>query len=68
MEKSSIKIISNIALKSKFDKNQNAYLPYDLLPAVYHDVRASNDLTPYQQKQQLKKLFWTENVVDVDIN
>lgn len=66
MEKSSIKIISNIALKSKFDKNPNAYLPYDLLSTIYHDVRSSNDLSPYQQKQQLKRLFWTENVVDED--
>lgn len=66
MEKSSIKLISNITLKSRYEKNPNAYLPYDLLPTVYRDARLSNELTPYQRKQQIKRLFWTEKVVDED--
>lgn len=64
MEKSSLKIISNIALKRDFEKNPKAYLPYDLLPWKDRDARLSNRLTPYQQKQQIKKLFWTESIID----
>ena len=66
MEKSSIKIISNIALKSSYEKNPNGYLPYDLLPTVFRDARLVNELTSYQRKQQIKKMFWTEKVVDED--
>ena len=64
MEKSSIKIISNITLKSLYEKNPKAYLPYDLLPAVDKDARLNHKLTPYQEKQLIKKLFWTEIIVD----
>lgn len=64
MEKSSIKIISNIMLKSRYEKNPIAYRPYDLLPAVNQDARLNHNLTPYQRQQMIKKLFWTETVVD----
>ena len=64
MEKSSIKIISNIALKSSYERNSNAYLPYDLLPKSYWDARVEDFLTPYQRKQQLKKMFHAEKIVD----
>lgn len=66
MEKSSIKIISNIALKSSFEKNPNAYLPYDILPKSLWDSRVEQLLTPYQRKQQFKKMFHTEKVIDED--
>jgi len=64
MEKSSIKIISNITLKSRYEKNPLAYLPFDLLPSDFRDVRLNHQLTPYQRQQMIKKLFWTETVVD----
>ena len=64
MEKSSLRIISNIALKRDYEKNPKAYLPYDLLPREDRDARLTHRLTEYQQKQQIKKLFWTENVID----
>ena len=66
MEKSSIKIISNIALKSSFEKNPNSYLPYDILPKSLWDSRVEQLLTPYQRKQQFKKMFHTEKVIDED--
>ena len=64
MEKSSIKLISNITLKNKYQNNPYAYLPYDLLPSPYNDKRLYNALTIYQQNQQTKRMFWTKNVVD----
>lgn len=66
MEKSSIKIVSNITLKSRYEKNPTAYLPYDLLPTVNRDARLNHNLTPYQYKQMTKYLFWTENIIDED--
>lgn len=64
MGKSSLKIVSNIALKSCYEKNPIAYLPYDLLPAVNRDARLNHNLTPHQQKQMIKHLFWTEKVIE----
>ncbi len=51
-------------LKSRYEKNPIAYRPYDLLPAVNQDARLNHNLTPYQRQQMIKKLFWTETVVD----
>lgn len=64
MEKSSLKLKSNIALKSKYENNPYGYLPYDLLPSPYNDKRMFNALTPYQQEQQTKYLFQAKYVVD----
>ena len=66
MEKSSIKIISNITLKSSYEQDPLAYLPYDLLPTVYRDVRMKNSLTSYQRKQALKGHFFAKRIVDED--
>lgn len=67
MEKSSIKLVSNIMLKSKFKKTADSYisyLPFDLLPRVYSDVRSENDLTEYQKVQKLKKLFAADRFIE----
>ena len=67
MEKSSIKLVSNIMLKSKYKKTADSYLsylPFDLLPRVYNDVRSENDLTEYQKIQKTKKLFAADRIIE----
>lgn len=67
MEKSSIKLLSNIMLKSRIsgskDKELN-YLPVDLLPREYSDVRNDLLLSNYQRTQKIKRLFLAERIVD----
>ena len=66
MEKSSIALVSNIMLKSKFEKDKNEYLPYDLLPKVYHDKRMMDSLSAHQKLQSEKQLFHADKIIDVD--
>ena len=68
MGNSSLKLKSNIALKSKYEDNPYGYLPYDLLPSPYNDKRMFNALTPYQQEQQTKSLFQAKHIVDENGN
>ncbi len=57
MEKSSLKLVSNIMLKSEFEKNHNAYLPYDLLSKESRDSRLSGRLSKFQEEQKIKGMF-----------
>ena len=69
MEKSSVKLVSNIMLKSRIAETKDgkiAYLPFDLLPEEYNDVRNDQFLTEYQKTQKLKKLFATKRIIDED--
>jgi hypothetical protein len=62
--RSSIKLISNIMLKSKFEKDSWGYLPPDLLPPYYSDTRVRSSLTKRQQEQFDKRLFYASRIVD----
>lgn len=67
MEKSSLKLVSNIMLKSKFKKTSDSYisyLPFDLLPRVYNDVRSETCLSDFQRTQKIKILFAAEYTMD----
>ncbi len=69
MEKSSVKLVSNIMLKSRIAETKDgkiAYLPFDLLPEEYNDVRNDQFLTEYQKTQKLKKLFAAKRIIDED--
>ena len=61
MENSTIKLTSNIILKSNYQVNGQQYLPADLLPKEYRDVRLLGSLTPLQRQQMEKRLFLAKN-------
>ena len=63
---SNVMLSSNIMLRSQYDRDPYKYLPVDLLPAHYADVRAMQFLSPDQRKQAEKKLFYATRVVDAD--
>ena len=63
-ETSNVMLSSNIMLRSKYIRDPYAYVPVDLLPAHYADVRAMQFLSPDQRKQAEKKLFYATHVVD----
>lgn len=62
--RSSIKLNSNIMLKAKYEKDPWSYLPPDLLPSHYSDIRARSFLTKRQQEQFEKKLFYASRIID----
>jgi hypothetical protein len=67
MDKSSVKLVSNIMLKSKVSNSKDgiiSYLPFDLLPQEYGDVRNDLFLSEYQRQQKEKRLFAAEHIVD----
>lgn len=67
MEKSSLKLVSNIMLRSRYKKTSDsyiAYLPFDLLPKEYSDVRNDMNLTELQQIQKWKKMFAAERIIE----
>lgn len=66
MERSSLKLVSNIILKSEYEKDHRKYLPFDLLPKEYNDVRLDNQLTDYQRQQKLKNLFAAQYTITDD--
>lgn len=51
-------------LKSKYEKDPWGYLPPDLLPAHYSDIRLRNTLTILQRQQFEKKLFYADKIID----
>ena len=63
-EGSSIKLKSNITLKSKYNEYVASYLPIDLMPKEFWDRRLEHKLTKQQKLQRDKKLFWAEKIVD----
>ena len=53
-------------LKSRIAETKDgkiAYLPFDLLPEEYNDVRNDQFLTEYQKTQKLKKLFAAKRII-----
>ena len=62
--KSNINLASNIMLKSKYERDQWAYIPADLLPSYYSDSRAAQFLSPSQKKQMEKKLYYATEIID----
>ena len=69
MEKSSLKLISNIVLKSKVASSKDGiipFLPFDLLSDEYNDVRNSHFLAEYQDTQRIKKMFAASTIIDED--
>lgn len=67
-EKSSIKLVSNIMLKSKYvnDEVGSIYVPWDLLPRYLKDVRNTIKLTEEQIYQSEKHTFYAKKIVDVE--
>ena len=61
---SNVKLASNIMLKSKYERDQWAYIPADLLPAYYSDCRAAQFLSPSQRQQMEKKLYYATEIID----
>ena len=68
MEKTPLKLVSNVILKSKYIKDPYSYIPYDLLPSTYSDARAQHMLSEFQRQQKLKRLFWTELIKETENN
>lgn len=69
MEKSSLKLVSNVVLKSKVAGSKDGiipYLPFDLLPNEYNDVRNTHFLSDYQDTQRIKKMFAASTIIDED--
>ena len=63
-ESSNVMLSSNIMLRSKYDRDPYAYIPVDLLPSHYADVRAMQFLSPCQRKQAEKKLYYASKIID----
>ena len=57
-------IVSFPMLKAKYEKDPWSYLPPDLLPSHYSDIRARSFLTKRQQEQFEKKLFYASRIID----
>lgn len=62
--RSLIKLNSNIMLKAKYEKDPRSYLPPDLLPSHYSDIRVRDSLTKRQKEQFEKKLFYASRIID----
>jgi hypothetical protein len=62
--RSTIKLNSNIMLKSRFEKDRYGYLPPELLPSHCSDKRVLYSLPKHQQEQFYKKLFYASQIVD----
>ena len=63
-EKTTLKLSPNIISKTKGDKKLGVYIPVELKQAEFRDKRLFGLLTPDQQKQLEKQLFWAQNVYD----
>ena len=66
-----IKLKSNIILKNTYkkysgDRSFVAYLPLDLLPKEYKDVRNFIRLSLDQKKEIDKQLYYAKRIVEVD--
>lgn len=59
-----IKIKSNIILKSKYIEYGQEYLPLELLPKEYWDVRLNNYRSSAQKEQFYKYPFYAKRIVD----
>lgn len=64
LEKSNVKLSSNIMLRTKYERDPWAYIPADLLPGYYTDTRAAQFLSPAQRKQLEKKMYYATSIID----
>lgn len=53
-------------LKTKFQNNQLNYLPIDLLPKEYRDIRSRGDLSPIQRGDVDKLVFYAKRIVSIE--
>lgn len=51
-------------LKSQYEKDPWGYIPVELLPKYFSDVRLQNMLSPAQRMQFLKGQFYASKVID----
>ena len=63
-KKSNVMLSSNIMLRSRYNVDSQTYIPADLLQTSFTDARAVRFLSPSQQKQMKKKLFYASCIVD----
>ena len=61
-EKTTLKLSSNIISKAIGEKRIGVYIPVELKPKEYQDVRLRGTLSERQKKQLDKQLFWTDDV------
>lgn len=57
--KTTLKLASNIIVGKN---NVGFYIPIELKPKEYKDVRMAGCLSERQKRQSEKQLFWTDNV------
>ena len=65
-EVSNIMLSSNIMTREKYNKDRWFYIPADLLPEYYSDVRAARFLSQDQRLQLERKLFMASGIIDED--
>ena len=63
---SNVMLSSNVMFRTKYERDPWAYIPVDLLPSHYVDIRAMQFLSPGQRKQAEKKLFYASKITDED--
>ncbi len=65
--KSNIKLVSNIMLKSKYEKDRKGliYVPWELLSKSDRDSRNILHLSQRQIDQCEKHLFYAKRIVDI---
>lgn len=61
-----IQPLSNITVRKLYDNDPNKFIPVDLLPKSYSDVRSFASLSKSQQEQIEKRLFYAKKVVFED--
>jgi hypothetical protein len=61
-QKTTLKLSSNIISKAIGDKKLGVYIPVELKPKEYKDVRLRDSLSERQKRQLEKQLFWTDDV------
>lgn len=68
MEKSNVRLISNVMVKKKLRNLRDIenYVPYELLPQSKRNVNNMWSLTPEQRIQLDRYLFTAKRIVDVD--
>lgn len=61
-EKTTLKLLSNIISKEKGEKRIGVYIPIELKPKEFRDVRVRDYLSESQKLQLDKQLFWADDV------
>ena len=68
MEKSNIRLVSNVMVKKKlrYPKDIEKYIPYELLPAASRSVNNMWQLSHEQRIQLERYLFSAKVIIDTD--